>query len=998
MNLAARGTAVWRSLGLLPRLAAAQGLLLLCAAALITLLFARQYHAQLAGEQAAKARLLLDVAAPLVAEQALIGDYAAVKQLLERQATVYPEISRLTWRWNGRDRVVVRPDVPREEVPGWFQRLAAMPEAHATADIRLGGADYGRLEAVLDPTRAQHALWRATLHNLALSSSAMLVLMVALFFVLRANLRVLRQLADAADRFRHGDHTVRVRPGGAREVRSAASAFNNVAERMQGLLNDLSESRQQLREQLHFSEELIETLPLPLYTKNRQGRFTRVNKAWEAFFGAGRAEMLGRHVADLYLDSPEIAAHIDSMDRALMRNGGLQTHDATLRTRRGEDRQVMFAKTTLTDADGHVIGLIGAITDLTELKRAEHQARAALIEKTAAEKANQAKSLFLANMSHEIRTPLTAIIGYSEALLDVRQSMAERIEGIRTIRQAGRHLLGLINDILDLSKIEAGRLEVECIPVPLFDLIDDVVALARPQAEAKGIGFAVEPVFPLPAKVTTDPVRAKQILLNLISNAIKFTEQGQVSLRVRHDAVGGRLVIEVVDTGIGISAEQLVRLFQAFSQADASTTRRFGGTGLGLALSKQLAEMLGGSICVDSAPGRGSRFTVTLPVGAIDAMMHGADDIRRAPPPEDARTTAPNLKGRLLLVEDNPVNQRVIALKARHLGIEPRIVENGAQAVEAALAEPFDLILMDMHMPVMDGMTATRTLRARGYTGPIVALTANSTQEDRQYCLDAGCNGFLTKPIENAQFTETLRRHLQAGEAAPAASGEPLVPALLWQDPDLVELARHPHERFVAYGAALQRAQAAGDNEAMRTLARQMKTAGPDYLAPQLTELIGQLEFAATAGNRQSTQDLVAKFDALMARLQLPSPPDGAATPASAADTPLVSDLLQESPDMADLVEYFLERLPEYEASLRTAAAAADLAALKTQAHDLKSVGGGYGYPLVTQLAIRMEASILAGKLDEVLGQIDEFARLARRIRAGAATRPAGSQAAYRSS
>ncbi|MFZ5576266.1 MAG: ATP-binding protein [Pseudomonadota bacterium] len=982
MNLAARGTAVWRSLGLLPRIAAVQGLLLLCAAALITLLFARQYHAQLAAEQAAKARLLLDVAAPLVAEQALIGDYAAVKQLLERQATVYPEISRLAWRWKGRDRVVVRPGAPREEVPGWFQRLAAMPEARATADIRLGGADYGRLEAVLDPAYALHTLWRATLHNLALSSGAMLALMVALFFVLRANLRVLRQLADAADRFRHGDHTVRVRPGGAREVRSAASAFNNVAERMQGLLNDLSESRQQL----HFSDELIETLPLPLYTKNRQGRFTRVNKAWEAFFGVSRAEMLGRHVDDLYLDSPETAAYIDGMDRALMRSGGLQTHDATLRTRRGEDRHVMFAKTTLTDADGHVIGLLGAITDLTELKRAEHQARAALIEKAAAEKASQTKSLFLANMSHEIRTPLTAIIGYSEALLDVRQSMPERIEGIRTIRQAGRHLLGLINDILDLSKIEAGRLEIECIPVPLFDLIDDVVALARPQAEAKGIGFAVEPVFPLPANVTTDPVRAKQILLNLISNAIKFTEQGQVSLRVRHDAVGGRLVIEVVDTGIGISAEQLVRLFQAFSQADASTTRRFGGTGLGLALSKQLAEMLGGSICVDSAPGRGSRFTVTLPVGAIDAMMHGTDDIRRVPPPEDARTTTPNLKGRLLLVEDNPVNQRVIALKARHLGVEPRIVENGAQAVEAALAEPFDLILMDMHMPVMDGMTATRTLRARGYTGPIVALTANSTQEDRQYCLDAGCNGFLTKPIENAQFAETLRRHLQAGAAVPAASGEPIVPALLWQDPDLVELTRHLHERFVAYGAALQRAQAAGDNEAIRTLTRQMKTAGSDYLSPQLTELIGQLEFAASVGNRQSTQELVAKFDALLARFQLPPPADGTATPASAADTPLVSDLLQESPDMADLVEYFLERLPEYEASLRTAAAAADLAALKTQAHDLKSVGGGYGYPLVTQLAIRMEASILAGKLDEVLGQIDEFARLARRIRAGATT------------
>ena len=691
--------------------------------------------------------------------------------------------------------------------------------------------------------------------------------------MLRANLRVLRQLADAADRFRQGDHAVRVRAGGAREVRSAALAFNNMAERMQGLLDDLSESRQQLREQFHFADELIETLPLPLYTKNRRGELTRVNKAWEVFFGSRRDEILGRHVSDLYIDSPEIAAYIEEMDEALMRNGGVQTHDAAIRTRRGEDRHVMYAKTTLTDAEGHIIGLIGAITDLTELKRAERQARAAMVEKTAAEQASQAKSLFLANMSHEIRTPLTAIIGYSEALLDVKQTMAERIEGIRTIKQAGKHLLGIINDILDLSKIEAGRLEVEHLPVSLFELIDNVAALARLQAEAKGVGFEVEPVFPLPQTVMTDPVRVKQILLNIVGNAIKFTEQGKVTLRVRHDAIGGRLVIEVIDTGIGISAEQLVRLFQAFTQADASTTRRFGGTGLGLALSKQLAEKLGGNISVDSAPGHGSRFTVTLLTGPVNALVHSADEIRPEPQAEEAQAVPPNLNGRVLLVEDNPVNQRVIALKARHLGVEPRIVENGAQAVEVALAEPYDLILMDMQMPVMDGVTATRTLRERGYAGPIIALTANSTQQDRQQCLDAGCNGFLTKPIENALFADLLRRHLQAGAAVPVASDEPIVPSLLQQDPGLLELVSHLRERFVAYCAALRAAQAKRDSEALRQLARQMKTAGSDYLSPQLTELIGRLEFAATVGNEQSTQDLVAQLDTLLARIQVPPQP-----------------------------------------------------------------------------------------------------------------------------
>ncbi len=984
MRPAARVVGVWRGMSLLTRVAAVQGLLLLIGALLFTLLFARQYHAELGREQAAKARLLLDVATPLVAEQAVIGDFAAVKQLLERQATVYPEITQLIWRRDGRDRVVVRPAASTPPPPTWFARLTAMPELHQIAPVRLGGADYGELEVVLDPARAQQAVWQVTLQNLWLSAGAMGVVLIALVFVLRANLRVMRQLADAADRFRQGDHAVRVRPDGAREVRSAALAFNNAVERVQGLLAELSDSRHQLREQLHFADELIETLPLPLYTKNRQGEYTRVNKAWEAFFGADRAKMLGRRVNDLYPEAPETAAYVEEMDEALLRNGGVQTYGIPIRTPRGERRHVMYAKTTLTDADGHIIGLIGAITDLTELKQAEHQAREAVIEKTAAEKASQAKSLFLANMSHEIRTPLTAIIGYSEALLDVKQTMAERIEGIRTIKQAGKHLLGIINDILDLSKIEAGRLEIERLPVPLFGLIEEVAALARLQAETKGVGFQLEPVFPLPQTLTTDPVRYKQVLLNLISNAIKFTEAGGVILRVRFDAVGGRLVTEIIDSGIGISAEQLVRLFQAFTQADASTTRRFGGTGLGLALSKQLIDKLGGSISVDSAPGRGSRFTVMLRTGPVEPLLYSADEARAPEPPAVAEAEPAGLHGRVLIAEDNPVNQRVIVLKARHLGVEPQVVENGEQAVDAALAEPYDLILMDMQMPVMDGVAAVRTLRERGYRGAIVALTANSTREDKQLCLDAGCDGFLSKPIENALFADTLRRHLPAVSRVPAAQDEPLVPALLRQDPGLHELVGHLHARFAAHCATLRAALADDDLEAVRLQARQMKSAGSDYLSPQLTELVGQLEFAATVGNSQSVREVVDALDALVRRIEVPVPPPGGAADAADGDGPLQSDLLQEGPDMADLVDYFLERLPGYAAALQAAAAAGDLVSLKAQAHDLKSVGGGYGYPLVTQWALALEADVQTGRLDAVEARIAAFGRLVKRIQAGA--------------
>jgi len=988
MNLVARASEAWKGMGLLYRIAAVQGLLLLCGVGLFTLLLAGRYQVDISKEQESKARLLLDIATPLVAEQAVIGDFAAVKQLLERQAVVYPEITHLVWRRDGRDKVVVNPAATPARAPEWFQRLAGIPEVHQIAPLSLGGVDYGELEVVLDPARAQHSLWQVTVQNLWLSSGAMLVVMIALFFALRANLQVLRNLADAADRFRQGDHSVRIWPAGAREVRSAALAFNNVAERMEGLLNDLSDSRQQLREQLHFSDELLETLPLPLFTKNMRGEYTRVNKAWEMFFGIGREEMLGKRVRDLYVESPETAAYHEQMDEALLRDGGVQTYGIPLRTPSGRDRHVMFAKTTLTDADGHIISLIGVLTDLTELKQAEHLAREAMVEKTAAEKASHAKSLFLANMSHEIRTPLTAIIGYSEALLDIKQTMSERIDGIQTINQAGKHLLGIINDILDLSKIEAGRLEVERLPVPLFGILNDVAALARLQAEAKGVTFQIEPVFPLPQTVLTDAIRVKQILINIISNAIKFTERGEVTLRVRHDPPTERLVVEVLDTGIGISAEQLVRLFQAFTQADASTTRRFGGTGLGLALSKQLAEMLGGGISVNSTPGRGSRFTVTLNVGPAEALIHSIEETHKPEPQVAADDVPPALRGRLLLAEDNPVNQRVIVLKMRHLGAEPHVVNNGAEAVEAALAQPFDLVLMDMQMPVMDGLTAVRTLRERGYAGPIVALTANTTLQERQACLDAGCDDFLSKPIENKVFAETLRRYLQADGSAATENQDPIIPALLRQDPGLHELVSHLYSSFMDAYRALQAALEAGDNEAFRQQARQMKSAGSDYLSPQLTELVGQLEFSATVGKTQPMQDLLAKLGALLGRIQIPGLAEISAQTLENTGAPLVSDLLQEGPEMADLIDYFLERLPGYEQELRAALAASDLAAVKSQAHDLKSIGGGYGYPVVTQLAIQLESSAQAGRLDEVAAQVDEFAQLVRRIQAGASPQP----------
>ena len=365
--------------------------------------------------------------------------------------------------------------------------------------------------------------------------------------------------------------------------------------------------------------------------------------------------------------------------------------------------------------------------EITDHKRAEEQAKKAQFEKSAAEATSQAKSMFLANMSHEIRTPLTAIIGFSEALLNVKQSKVEQLEAINTIHRTGKHLLTIINDILDLSKIEAGGLEVERVSVPLFELVEEVAAMARHQVESKSIQFFVDPSFPLPKVIQSDPVRIRQILLNLLSNAIKFTERGKITLRVRYDTENGRLALQVADTGVGIKPEHLSRIFNPFTQADAGTARRFGGTGLGLSLSKQLAEMLGGTITVESNLDQGSCFTFTLDAGPVSILINSPEEAQQVRQPSMPDDNFNLLTGTLLVAEDNPDNQRLIALNARYLGVEVKMVENGEMAVAEALANPYDLILMDMHMPIMDGLTAVRVLRSKGYSGPIIALTADAT-------------------------------------------------------------------------------------------------------------------------------------------------------------------------------------------------------------------------------------------------------------------------------
>lgn len=413
-----------------------------------------------------------------------------------------------------------------------------------------------------------------------------------------------------------------------------------------------------------------------------------------------------------------------------------------------------------------------------ELATAVAEATSKLIDaKNAADSANAAKSRFLANMSHELRTPLTAILGFAELLEEAPGLNGDEREQARAVRRNGEHLLTLVNDTLDLSKIEAGRMTIDRCEIDPRTLLSDIDALLRGRAVAKGISFEIRAEEPLPPRVQTDPTRARQILINLVGNAIKFTERGGVRVTVR--TIGEpdreRLLFEVADTGVGIAPEQMEAIFRPFEQAEASTTRRFGGTGLGLTVSRRLARLLGGEVEVSSEPGAGSVFTFSLPLApALGTELTLPDRERRVgvahrqrtpagapamPPPVSTGTT---LDLRVLLAEDGPDNQRYIEHVLTRAGARVEIVDNGRDAVERAArardeGRPYDLVLMDMQMPVLDGLGAVRELRERGYNGRVIALTANAMPGDRAACITAGCDDYVAKPIDRAGLLAACR-------------------------------------------------------------------------------------------------------------------------------------------------------------------------------------------------------------------------------------------------
>ena len=549
-----------------------------------------------------------------------------------------------------------------------------------------------------------------------------------------------------------------------------------------GYIRDITD-RKQVEFELQIAKEKLEQAQAVARTGNWSFDVATGQTHWskQLFNLFGRPEELGA------LPYPEVFTEFHPEDIPMLSAAFLETKQSgtpyslvrRIKHHSNGFRFVRCEGRAIRDEVGNVIELYGTVTDVTEeIEREE----ALKIARKQAEVANRAKSEFLANMSHEIRTPLTAILGFTEVLRDDEKQVAlaaitseqsesqiHRVQTIDTISNAGKHLLAIINDILDLSKIEADMVTCESIETSIVDLLRDVKGLVQHTATGKGLELTLAYRTLVPNQIYCDPSRLRQILWNLLGNAIKFTEEGMVSLSIAMNDTESkpRLDIDVVDTGSGIRADKIERLFQPFGQADNTVTRTHGGTGLGLHISKRLANLMGGDVTlIHSHVGKGSCFRRSVPVELPEgASWIDQNDSAQTIEPKQTAQVPTKLVGRILLAEDGIDNQKLITFHLRKAGATVDVAENGRVALEmidnaVATGQPFDLLVTDIQMPEMDGYQLTQTLRARGMRIPIVALTAHALTEDHQKCLQAGCDDYESKPIGRQKLLSMCQKWL----------------------------------------------------------------------------------------------------------------------------------------------------------------------------------------------------------------------------------------------
>ncbi|MGD0137796.1 MAG: ATP-binding protein [Tepidisphaeraceae bacterium] len=590
----------------------------------------------------------------------------------------------------------------------------------------------------------------------------------------------------------------------------------------------------------------LDTLAEGLLIVDQEGRIALANRTFAGVAGSDPDKLMGTSASRLPwrqdtpaggdAPAPELPWITVVRTNESERNRTLHLNDST-----GVSRTFIVNCSPVAGARGKARGALASFEDVTPLVEKEIELRKS---KEVADEANRAKSEFLARMSHEIRTPMNAILGFTDVLRrGYEDGEAERQEFLNTIHSSGQHLLELINDILDLSKIESGKLEIELTRCSPNQIISDVVATLGIRAQDKGIELSFAWDGLAPATILTDPTRFRQIITNLVGNSIKFTEKGGVRLiaRLDHSETRPRLAVDVIDTGIGMKPDALQRIFDPFTQADNSITRRFGGTGLGLSISRQCATALGGGLTVKSEYGKGSTFTLAIDAGPTEAIVMFDPVSEEAPQSKSrsARASVVRLKpARILVVEDGVSNQKLINVVLQRAGVTVELADNGQIGFEMAMARHYDVILMDMQMPVVDGFTATRRLRQQGCKLPIIALTANAMKGEEEKCRAAGCSGYLSKPIDVDLLLRTLGELVGtlSVETSPAPAPLPRTSAnselpmlqstLPIEDPDFLEIVQEFSDRLQHQIGEMQKAWEHRELSELASLAHWLKGSG----------------------------------------------------------------------------------------------------------------------------------------------------------------------------